>query len=238
MVPRRQIGVCQMRWWGRGSRIAAAACAASLMAAACSSSAGFLEGSAAPTPTPEPTPAYSLDATATPEVTPEPTLDPNWTPSPTPAPTFDSSAYGLGQICAGVGDPLAAAYKGASHPTAVLDYSDKDYPSIMGYSGPDGDIQLVACVGAASSARVKNCGQYKRSSDGKIGYIYSYKQVRTVSIRIAQTGKQLAAKALSGNAASCNQSFTIPATGNPPWSIAGGPVPESTIMAYVKAYSK
>jgi hypothetical protein len=216
----------------------------SLVAAACSSSAGFLGPTAAPTPTPEPTlaptPDYSFDwigASLTPDLT-LPSLDPNWTLPPPPTPTFDGSAYALGKICAGQGDPLAAAYTGAAHPTAVLDYGDEDYPTIMGFSGPDGDIQLVACVGAASSAKVKNCGTYQRSSDGKIGSIISYKQVRTVSIRVAQTGKQIASKALSGNAASCNQSFTIPSTGNPPWGVTGGPVPDSTIMAYVKAYSK
>jgi hypothetical protein len=216
-----------------GRLVAAAALAlAVVLAGACSSSSAFLEATnqaqATLSPTPSPTPLIP-SFSPTPRPTTKPiTPDPNWTPTPEP---FAATPDVLAEICAGHGVAEAPAYSGTSHPIAVVDLSDPSSPEIIGVVGPPGDIQGAACAGAMVPVKTGSCGLYKRSSDGKIGYLYKYRQTRTVSIRIATTGKLLTSKVLSGNSASCNQSFDIQYS-NPPWRVYGGAVTDEAIMTY------
>jgi len=185
---------------------------------------------AAPTPTPTPTPTYHNPwGTISPAWTP----DPDWTPT---APPWEPQTGDLASICAGHGAPLAPKYTGTSHPVAVLDYSDPSYPEIIGVAGPEGQVQLVVCVGAGALVKVGSCGRYMRASDGVIGYLYKYKQARTATVMVASTGKRLTVATLYGNPASCNDTFSI-SYSKPPWKVSGGPVTEAQIMAYAKAVS-
>jgi hypothetical protein len=136
--------------------------------------------------------------------------------------------------CAGHGDQLAPAYHGRSHPVAIIDTAIPQQP--LGIVGPDGPIQLAVCVGPSSLVKTGSCGLYKRSSDGKIGYVYKYKQARKVAVRAIQNGKALLSATLYGNSASCTSGYSID-NYPPPWRVSGGPVSDSQINTYAKQVS-
>ena len=161
--------------------------------------------------------------------TPPPTPFRKPTPTPVPAPTIPSS-YWLWQVCSG--HPLSGspAYSGAVHPLVVaeVDYSGTwtaslyDFPiNNNWYNGKwTKPLQLVVCVGAEKNIKVRSCGRYTRSSDGKVGYIYTYKQSLTVKVMFAKTGKALQSKTFYGSAPACTQWMTIDST-PPPWKVTG-----------------
>jgi hypothetical protein len=199
--------------------------------AACSTGTASPVASAATTePTAKPTlslatPSAAIDETAAP------------TKKPTPSPAFD--ATDVGALCAGKGPGIdeADAFSGTEHGVIAIDYFGADNTSIMGAAGPAESIQLVLCASQPTLVKTGSCGQYKRSSDGKVGYVYKYKQARTLTVYSIKTGKKVTAKTLYGASASCSQSFDIQFS-SPPWKVSGGPVSDQAILDYADVISR
>jgi hypothetical protein len=201
--------------------------------AACSTGTASPVASAATTePTAKPT--LSL-ATASAAIDETPTAAP--TKKPTPSPAFD--ATDVGALCVGKGPGIeeADAFSGTEHGVIAIDYFGADNTSIMGAAGPAESIQLVLCASQPTLVKTGSCGMYKRSSDGKVGYVYKYKQARTLTVYSIKTGKKVTAKTLYGASASCSQSFDIQFS-SPPWKVSGGPVSDQAILDYANVISR
>ena len=175
--------------------------------------------------------AIAAASMAAPTASPTPVPTPTASPSPTPTPYVD-----LSKICGGTPYPTADAYTGLLHPVYIFDASNKQLQYRTGEAGPAGNWQLAVCVGPSVLARTGYCGLYS-DSNGTIGAIYRTKQTRTATVWVAQTGKKLSSKVLSGKSASCHDTMYT-TLGKPPWYASGGPVTDAQIQAYADAVSR
>ncbi len=213
----------------------------------CTLAGGTWDGaSCSPAPTSAGT-STPVDTPAPPSATPSSqTQAIDWSQNDTSALAQVIESY-FAPLAKGKGVPGSARYAGDAHPMAFLyttnsTIHDFDWEAGIAYkygppstldnntlfSPPDSgnpllftktsQVQLVAVVNDAW-VQGGSCGTYTRS-DGRQGELLQTKEVVTVTIRAALTGKVIATKTFTGILPSCPQQVSGPdLNDDPPWRI-------------------
>lgn len=148
-------------------------------------------------------------------------------------------------VCKGRKVAISAPYKGKSHPLVILGPGsdhNKWAVKLVGEGAPKGlrptgieNVQLVVCI----TQKVKSgpaCGTYVRSSDHVRGTLRRRKDVVTVRIMVASTGKEIRRNTFT-RMPTCPTRTSV-GSADPPWYLGTLHVSAKTPLPYIVGFTK
>lgn len=147
-------------------------------------------------------------------------------------------------VCKGHKVTISAPYAGKTHPIAIIGPGSDPNSWAAQLAGkkslkglrPSGaeQVQLVACVTEKVSS-APSCGTYTRQSDGKRFTIHRRKDVVTVRIMVAGSGKEIRRTQFT-RVPACQRNLTV--YGDPPYYLDTRYVSAKTALPYIVGFTK
>ena len=147
-------------------------------------------------------------------------------------------------VCKGHKVTISAPYAGKTHPIAIIGPGSDPNSWAAQLAGtkslkglrPSGaeQVQLVACVTEKVSS-APSCGTYTRQSDGKRFTIHRRKDVVTVRIMVAGSGKEIRRTQFT-RVPACQRNLTV--YGDPPYYLDTRYVSAKTSLPYIVGFTK